>query len=211
MVFMKMRLPVILAGEEQGSLTIEQQGLLTEFSARCADPGRLVRLSVYGGGREGYLGVMVPENGELTLCKHLSRRAVADFPEKLEYAAEAGMASAPPVPEPKSVPEPAAVSDMASPEPTAVPNTETAPDTTETKAETSADPDPPGSPRGREQDTDVLWFQAGDGSLFTTWNSRQYRAIPMAAWGLPMDRILERRVIEGVEYAVFATENGKII
>ena len=68
-----------------------------------------------------------------------------------------------------------------------------------------------GSLRPDEPDTDLLWFQAGDGSLVTLWEGRQYRAIPMAAWGLPMDRILERRVIEGVEYAVFATENGKSI
>ena len=51
--------PVILEGREQGMIEVRQEGLMTVFRARCADPGQLVRLSLYGE-REGYLGVMAP-------------------------------------------------------------------------------------------------------------------------------------------------------
>ena len=87
--------PVRLDGEVKGSLTVTAEGLLRRFDARCADPGRLVRLSVYGQGKEGYLGVMEPENGALTLCRKLSRTATAAFPARIEYAAEAGSAAPP--------------------------------------------------------------------------------------------------------------------
>ena len=33
----------------------------------------------------------------------------------------------------------------------------------------------------------------------------------MAAWGLPMERAVERRTIQGVEYAVFALEDSQIV
>ena len=63
-LFMDETYPIMIDGEHAGTLTVARRGLLTEFTARCADPGRLLRLSVYGGGREGYLGVMAPEGGE---------------------------------------------------------------------------------------------------------------------------------------------------
>ena len=87
--------PILFDGVQTGTLTLARRGLLTEFTARCDDPGRLVRLSVYGGGREGYLGVMEPEDGKLTLCRRLSRGAMALFPEKIEYASEAGQTPPP--------------------------------------------------------------------------------------------------------------------
>ena len=92
--------PLILDSETRGSLQVTKQGLTTEFRARCADPGRLVRLSVFGEGKEGYLGVMEPEGGELRLCRRFSRAAMADFPETIAYASEAGSDRAP-VPEPE--------------------------------------------------------------------------------------------------------------
>ena len=46
--------------------------------------------NVYGGGKEGYLGVMTPENGVLTLHRRLTRAALAAFPAEIELAAEAG-------------------------------------------------------------------------------------------------------------------------
>ena len=54
--------PVLINGEKKGTLTVSREGLTTRFDAKCEDPGTLVRLSVYGGGKEGYLGVMTPEN-----------------------------------------------------------------------------------------------------------------------------------------------------
>lgn len=168
--------PVRLDGEDRGSLTVRRDGLATVFEARCADPGRLVRLAVYGPGGEGYLGVMAPENGELRLRRRLTRAALSDFPGVIEYAGEAGAGKSP-----APAPSPAA----------------------------ARTPEPPPGPAAR-QGEDLLWYRAGDGSLFTTWQARQFRAIPMAAWGLPVDKMLEKRTIEGVEYAVFETKAGKI-
>ena len=87
--------PLILDSEARGTLQVEKKGLITEFRARCPDPGRLVRLSVFGEGKEGYLGVMEPEGGELRLCRKLSRSAMAAFPETIAYASEAGRSGRP--------------------------------------------------------------------------------------------------------------------
>jgi len=179
--------------EKTGTLTVTEEGLMTVFDARCADPGTLVRLSVYGEGKEGYLGVMEPEGGALILRRRLSRSAMAGFPEKIAYAAESGLAAAPAAePAPPSPPETA-------PEPAG----EIVP---EPERESAAPSEPEEAPV-----EDILWYQAGDGSLFTTWNDRPYRAIPVSAWGLPMERALDKRVIDGVEYVIFPLDHGRII
>ena len=67
------------------------------------------------------------------------------------------------------------------------------------------------APKPRERTGDVLWRDAGDGSLFTVYKNQPYRAIPMAAWGLPTERMVEKRTINGVEYAIFALKDGKIV
>ena len=93
--------PIIIDSRTAGTLTVTPAGLTTEFLARCADPGRLIRLSVYGEGGEGYLGVMEPMGGALTLCRRLSRAAMALFPERIDYAAESGAEHTPgPAPAP---------------------------------------------------------------------------------------------------------------
>lgn len=172
--------PVIIDSENKGTLTVTKKGLTTEFLARCADPGRLLRLSVFGEGTEGYLGVMEPEGVGLFLCRKLTRAAMAGFPAVIAYAAEAGSSHAPAAPPPA----------QAASAPTAAPARGAGP---------------------RARQPDLIWYSAGDGSLFTTSGGRSYRAIPMAAWGLPMERAVERRIIDGVEYAVFALEEGKIL
>ena len=88
--FMSETYPVLINGEKKGTLAVSREGLTTRFDAKCEDPGTLVRLSVYGGGKEGYLGVMTPENGVLTLHRRLTRAALAAFPAEIELAAEAG-------------------------------------------------------------------------------------------------------------------------
>ena len=70
---------------------------------------------------------------------------------------------------------------------------------------------PGAAPKPRERTGDVLWRDAGDGSLFTVYKNQPYRAIPMAAWGLPTERMVEKRTINGVEYAIFALKDGKIV
>lgn len=188
--------PVLINGEKKGTLAVSREGLTTRFDAKCEDPGTLVRLSVYGGGREGYLGVMTPENGALTLRRKLTRAALAAFPAEIEFAAEAGRKTAAPErrPEAGQTPE-------KRPEPTpaqSAPAAQSAP-----MAGTA--------PRPRERAGDIVWRDAGDGSLYTVYKNQPYRAIPMAAWGLPTERMVEKRVINGVEYAIFALKDGRIL
>ena len=104
--------PVMFGGREIGSLRAHERGAMMVFEAEAADPGGVLRLSVYGGGREGYLGVMSPSGeGRVALRRSLSRAALRGFPERIEYAAPSGEAApAPepekPAPEPVSKPEP---------------------------------------------------------------------------------------------------------
>lgn len=188
--------PVLLCGEKKGTLAVSREGLTTRFDAKCEDPGTLVRLSVYGGGKEGYLGVMTPENGVLTLHRKLTRAALAAFPAEIEFAAEAGRKSAAPERRPESERPPEKRAETAAPvqttpaQPVAMQNT---------------------APKPRERAGDIVWRDAGDGSLYTVYKNQPYRAIPMAAWGLPTERMVEKRTIHGVEYAIFALKDGRIL
>ena len=188
--------PVRINGEKKGTLTVSREGLITRFDAKCEDPGTLVRLSVYGGGREGYLGVMTPENGALTLHRKLTRAALAAFPAEIEFAAEAGRKTAAPEQKPESARPPEKRTESAAP-------VQAAPAQPVPMQNTALKP--------RERTGDIVWRDAGDGSLYTVYKNQPYRAIPMAAWGLPTERMVEKRTINGVEYAVFALKDGKIV
>ena len=50
--------PIVIDGEIAGKLTVRAAGGRTVFSAVCRPLEGVVRISVYGGGREGYLGVL---------------------------------------------------------------------------------------------------------------------------------------------------------
>jgi hypothetical protein len=82
--------PIILGGETSGEITVAREGLFWRFSAQCEPRGELVRLSLYGDGREGYLGVMAPFGETLRLTKKLSRAALRDFPEHITHGAQHG-------------------------------------------------------------------------------------------------------------------------
>lgn len=108
---MEGKYPLLIDGRESGELRVTRRGALTLFEAEAEDGGGILRLSVYGGGREGYLGVMSPSGeGRVALRRQLSRAALRGFPEQIEYAAPAGAAPAvtepEPGPEPESAPEP---------------------------------------------------------------------------------------------------------
>ena len=108
---MEGKYPLLIDGRESGELRVTRRGALTLFEAEAEDGGGILRLSVYGGGREGYLGVMSPSGeGRVALRRQLSRAALRDFPEHIAYAAPAGAAPAvtepEPGPEPESAPEP---------------------------------------------------------------------------------------------------------
>ena len=195
--------PVMINGEKKGTLAVSREGLTTRFDAKCEDPGTLVRLSVYGGGREGFLGVMTPENGALTLHRKLTRAALAAFPAEIEFAAEAGRKSAAPEQRPEAGQTPEAAAPVQAAPGSSAPG--------QNAARPNAAPMPNAAARPRERAGDIVWRDAGDGSLYTVYKNQPYRAIPMAAWGLPVERMVEKRVINGVEYAIFALKDGRIV
>lgn len=87
---MGMEYPLMINGEARGTLSEREDGLFTVFEATAFDVDALVRLAVYGGGEEGYLGVMQPRSGGMYLTRRMTRRERAALPGEIEYAAPAG-------------------------------------------------------------------------------------------------------------------------
>ena len=185
-----MNVPILIDGQETGKLEICREGNYTLFRGRCADPGRLLRLSVYGGEKEGYIGVMMPEGGVVTVTKRCSRYELRNYPETIEYAGEAGQPpkkrETEPSPEQNALPEPLPPEEPPEREENVLPES----------GEESAEP--PG-------DGELVWYETGDGSLYTRWEGRCFVAVPCSL-GVPSEKILERRCIEGTEYAVLEAE-----
>ena len=82
--------PLILAGESAGEIQVSREGLYWNFEASCKKQEELVRLSVYGGGKEGYLGLMEPAGERLRLSRKLSRTAMRDFPKTISHGGQRG-------------------------------------------------------------------------------------------------------------------------
>lgn len=85
-----MNYPIITGGRETGLLRTYREGLFTVYEAENEYRETLLRLSVFGGGEEAVLGLMEPRQGKLYLRKKLSDAAQKNFPDKIEYAGEAG-------------------------------------------------------------------------------------------------------------------------
>ena len=67
-------LPVYIDGKSCGELNINQDGLMSVFTAQCgAKPGKPVRLYLYGGGKSALLGTMQPNGTGLTITRRFSR------------------------------------------------------------------------------------------------------------------------------------------
>ena len=82
--------PIIFDGVTSGEISIMREGLFWLFDAKCLMQNDIVRLSVFGNGQEGYLGVMEPTGDILTLKKKLSRSAVKDFPQIITHGGRKG-------------------------------------------------------------------------------------------------------------------------
>lgn len=85
--------PLIIEGRVCGKLKVEKDGAYTRFVAECPMQRDVIRLSVYGDGKEGYLGVPLPCGDGLRLEKKLSRAAMRDFPAVFDHCAPAGESS----------------------------------------------------------------------------------------------------------------------
>ena len=79
-----MQLPIYIDEKQAGVVTIAEEEDGVRLSARLRDPGRVVRLTLYGGG-ELYLGIPVPSGGMLVLEKLVAPGALPPAPA---YAAE---------------------------------------------------------------------------------------------------------------------------
>lgn len=82
-----MEIPIYIDGAPAGSLTVEKRGAITWFRGDMEDPGRVVRLYLFGE-REAYLGVPIPEEGRLRLLRRVTPSELRRFPRLPEYAAE---------------------------------------------------------------------------------------------------------------------------
>lgn len=82
-------MPVYIDGKSCGELNINQDGLMSVFTAQCgAKPGKPVRLYLYGGGKSALLGTMQPNGTGLTITRRFSRADIKKLPENIEYAAD---------------------------------------------------------------------------------------------------------------------------
>jgi hypothetical protein len=191
--------PIIIDGDTVGQLSVSLQGLMTVFEADVPDTGELLRLSVYGE-CEGYLGLMVPDGeGRQRLCRRLSRAALCCFPEAITHAGPAGGAVNK-RPESGCMLEAEQVTEPEEPEPPSMPAPEP-----ELQAERPCRSD------GREDAEDLLWFSTPDGTLVSFDGKHSLMALPIGDQRLPEGTQGAPRRIEGKNYLVFQTKNGRII
>lgn len=80
--------PVYISGERVGTLVIGTEGIRTRFSVCCKYKSGLIRLSLFGGGRSFYLGLLEPDGDELRLERRFSRAQLRELPQYIEYAAD---------------------------------------------------------------------------------------------------------------------------
>lgn len=88
--------PIIIDGLKTGEVSVRREGLFWCFDAKSEIQQDIIRLSVFGDGGEGYLGVMSPENDALALHKKLSRTALAAFPKSIDHCGKKGEPQYPP-------------------------------------------------------------------------------------------------------------------
>ena len=194
--------PLILDGQEAGEVLVNREGGWTVFEAKCAAMEGVVRISVYGGGREGYLGVLAPDGEGLSLRRRLSRSALTDFPAQIEYAARAGLpCEAPPEPEP---------------EPPDVPQEKEAPPEPEAPQHEPPEaqhepPDPPQTEQTPPGLEDVYWYASPDGALVCFDGEHNLIALPVGDARIPDGPGGWPKTVEGRDYIVYRTRDGRLL
>lgn len=169
-------------GEKIGTLKVGRQGGYTVFEAECHMMPGLVRLSVYGQGREAYLGVLVPQQGRMLLKKRLSPSAMRDFPEEIEFVGPAGGM------EMKT-------------EPAREMKEECSPDENEEKCQKADE-----ETQLCTDEDGPFWYASPDGALVSSDGGREMVALPLGDDRTPRNIPGESRVIEGKEYLVYITK-----
>ena len=208
--------PVIIDGELAGKLKVARQGVLTEFLAETRYLPGIVRISVYGGGKEGYLGVLAPSGDGLALRKTVSPGAMRDFPEQIDAVERSGLleehrkaiaqdaaAETEPAPVPvrqEVLTEPAAEPPLESPH-AQVPDAPAPEAAAEWTEELPAD----------ENNDELFWYSSPDGALVRFDGQQNLIALPLGDPRIPEGGGGQPRQVEGREYLVFRTKNGRLL
>lgn len=202
--------PVIIDGVECGSLEVRKEGAFTVFKAGCAMHPEVIRLSVYGGGKEGYLGVPVPRDGMLVLEKKFSPSAVREFPEHIELASLAGgvkvkheeKKAEPPAAEDECMEEDGRKEDKEEEPCESVEEKpcQTKPDSCGVKEENCKEEAEPCDEEG------PFWYASPDGALVSFDGERELVALSPDDGRVPKNIPGQPRVIEGKEYLVYITK-----
>lgn len=86
-----MDFPFYYKGKRAGTLQVSESGVYTLFRLAAEKIGeKMLRVSVYGAGKELCLGLAEVRAGKISFEKKLSRQSLRAFPSKIEYAAAAG-------------------------------------------------------------------------------------------------------------------------
>ena len=210
--------PIMIDEAPAGKLTVERQGARTVFSAECRMLPGVVRISVYGGGREGYLGVLAPEGEALRLKKSLSRNQMREFPPEIDSVERSGLPPshfAPEEPE-QPRPEPELKEERKAPGP------EDACRPLPAEAEKPPEEAPEAERTGEARDDraeeeapgeaeELSWYSSPDGALVCFDGSSNLIALPLGDDRIPEDVPGVRRTVEGRDYLVYRTREGRIV
>ncbi len=195
--------PLILDGTRAGEVIVRREGGWTVFDVRSVMLPDVVRVSVYGGGREGYLGVLAPEGDQLTLHRRLSRSAMRDFPAAIESAGRSGLGGSAAAEASETEPAAEAQQEAAAPDGTA----EQAPQA----AEEGGTPREDGNEEAPPRIEDVYWYASPDGALVCFDGTHNLIALPVGDQRIPEGPGGWPQEIEGREYIVYRTKNGRLL
>ena len=204
--------PLVLDGALTGKVAVHCEGGWTCFDVNCAALEGIVRISVYGDGKEGYLGVLAPEGGGMALHRRLSRSDLRGFPAQIAYAGRAGQpcgaeADTEQTTETKAPPEapapPETENETAATEGTER-ETEPAPPRQEAQAETEKGSEAPSL-------EDVYWYASPDGALVCFDGTENLIALPVGDPRIPDGPGGWPRNIERQDYIVYRMKDGKLL
>ena len=198
--------PLIIEGELVGKLTVSLRGPQTVFDVSCRMLSGIVRISVYGGGREGYLGVLAPEGDGLGLHKVMSRAAMRDFPQVIDSVEPAGLLDRHRADVAQTE---RAVACEAQPEPVCEALAEV-PSEPEAVPAFSEAPAPEQPPAPQPVEPDLCWYASPDGALVCFDGRQNLIALPEGDPRIPAGAAGERRNVDGRDYLVFPTKNGRV-
>ena len=169
--------PVIIGGAVCGKLRVEKAGAYTMFKAECPMQEDVIRLSVYGAGVEGYLGVPMPKEGGLYIEKKLSPAALKSFPPEIDHCGLAGEKT-------EEVGEKTEEDNCAE----------------STEMEQCYDEIPESEASG------PFWYATTDGALVSRSEGVEMVALPPDDERVPKDFPGKPKTIEGKEYLVYITK-----